>query len=69
MRFWRYVILGIVSGTLGILISASQDKLNFNLIINIILIFGLIGIVISVKRIDFLMKKYYDILKLLEKEN
>ena len=68
MRFWRYVIFGIVSGVLGIIISLSQQKLHLNSAIIFILIFGLIGAIISVKRIDALTKEYKELLDLLEKE-
>ena len=68
LRFWRYVIFGIVSGTLGIIISASQDKIKMNLAIVLILFFAFIGILISIKRIDTLTKEYQILLNLLEKE-
>ncbi len=68
MRFWRYVIFGIVSGVLGITISLSQQKLHLNSTIIFILIFGLVGAIISVKRIDALTKEYKELLDLLEKE-
>ncbi len=68
LRFWRYVILGIVSGALGILISLSQGKMHLNLAIILILVIGLIGILISVKRIDSITKEYRETLELLEKE-
>ena len=68
MRFWRYVIFGIFSGTLGIIVSASQDKLKLNLTIFIVLILALIGVIVSIKRIDFLTKEYQKFLELLEKE-
>ena len=68
LRFWRYVIFGIVSGTLGIIVSASQDKLKMNLVIMVILVIGFIGIVISIKRINILTKEYTKLLEFLEKE-
>ena len=68
LRFWRYVILGIVSGTLGILISLSQGKMHLNFAIILILVIGLIGILVSVKRIDSITKEYREMLELLEKE-
>ena len=68
LRFWRYVIFGIVSGALGIMISASQDKLKINLTIVLVLFFAFIGILISIKRIDYLTKEYKKLLNLLEKE-
>jgi sulfite exporter TauE/SafE len=68
IRFWRYVIFGIVSGTLGIIISASQNKLQMNLTIMIVLIIGFIGLIISIKRIESLTNDYNAKLELLEKE-
>ena len=68
LRFWRYVISGIVSGTLGIIVSASQNKLQMNLVIMIILVIGFIGIIISIKRIDTLTKEYMKLLEVLGKE-
>ena len=68
LKFWRYIIFGIVSGMLGIAISASQNKLQINLIIMLIVLFGFVGIVISIKRIDNLTKTYYILLDYLEKE-
>jgi len=68
LRFWRYVIFGIVSGTLGIIVSASQNKLQMNLVIMIILVIGFIGIIISIKRIDTLTKEYTKLLEVLGKE-
>jgi len=68
LRFWRYVILGIVSGTIGIIISASQNKLQMNLTILIILILAFIGLVVSIKRIETITRIYSEKLKLLEKE-
>jgi len=68
LRFWRYVIFGIVSGTLGIIVSASQNKLQMNLVIMIILVIGFIGIIISIKRIDTLTKEYMKLLEVLGKE-
>ena len=53
---------------LGIAISASQNKLQINLIIMLIVLFGFVGIIISIKRIDNLTKTYYTLLDYLEKE-
>ena len=68
LRFWRYIIFGIVSGTLGIIVSASQNKLQMNLVIMTILVMGFIGIVTSIKRIDTLTKEYRQLLEFLGKE-
>ena len=68
LRFWRYVILGIVSGTVGIVVSASQHKLELNNAIVMILLLGLFGVVVAIKRIDALTKEYQGLLEILEKE-
>jgi len=67
MKFWRYVIFGIVSGTVGMIFGASQNKLQLNLVAMVFLIFGLISIVISIKRLDTLTKKYEQLLNQLER--
>ena len=46
LRFWRYVIFAIVSGVVGILFSISQNKININLSIVLLLFFALMGVVI-----------------------
>jgi len=68
IRFWRYVIFGIVSGTVGMLFGASQDKFQLNLMAMLFLIFGFIGIVMFVKRIDSLTEEYKQLLEELGKE-
>jgi len=68
IRFWRYVIFGIVSGTIGIIVSASQKKLDMNLTIMTLLIIAFIGLIVSIKRIESLTNDYNEKLELLEKE-
>jgi len=67
IRFWRYVIFGIVSATIGMLFGASQNKFQLNTIVMIFLIFGLIGIIVSVKRISMLTEEYKYLLDKLER--
>jgi hypothetical protein len=58
----------IISGIVGIIFGASQNKISLNLEIVILFGFGFIGIVLSIIRIHFLTKEYYFNLELLEKE-
>jgi len=68
MRFWRYVIVGIVSGTIGVIFGMSQNKIDFNFVVLFFLLLAVIGMIISVKRIEFLTRDYYKLLDRLEKE-
>ena len=68
LRFWRYVILAIFSGVIGIGFSMAQHKIEINILTFLFLFFGFLGILISVIRINFLTKQYYFYLNLLEKE-
>jgi len=68
MRFWRYIIVGIVSGTIGVIFSMSQNKIDFNFIVLFFLLLAVIGMIVSVKRIEFLTRDYYKLLDRLEKE-
>lgn len=68
LRFWRYVIFVIVSAVTGVLFSLSQNKIIVNIIVLLLLLFGFIGIIISIKRISSLTKEYLYYLDLLEKE-
>ena len=68
LRFWRYVILAIFSGIVGVGFSMAQHKIEINILTFLFLFVGFIGILISVVRINFLTKKYYSYLDLLEKE-
>ena len=68
LKFWRYVILAIFSGIIGVGFSMAQHKIEINLLTLLFLFFGFIGILISVIRINVLTKKYYLYLDLLEKE-
>jgi len=68
LRFWRYVVLAIFSGIIGIGFSMAQHKIEINILTFLFLFFGFIGIFISVIRINFLTKRYYFYLNLLEKE-
>ena len=68
LRFWRYVIFGIVSGVIGILFSLTQNKITMNYGVIALLLFSLIGIIISIKRITSLTKDYKIELDILERE-
>jgi len=68
MRFWRYIIVGIVSGTIGVIFSMSQNKIDFNFVVLFFLLLAVIGMIVSVKRIEFLTRDYYKLLDRLEKE-
>lgn len=66
MRVWRYIILAIMSGTVGILFSSISGKLEINYGISIFIILGFIGIFLSVKRLLALDKNYRELLDDLE---
>ncbi len=66
MRIWRYIILAIISGTIGILFSSVSGKLEINYGISFFIILGFIGIFISVKRLLLLDKNYRELLNELE---
>ena len=68
IRFWRYVIFAIVSSVIGILFGLTQQKINLNWGIIILLALGFVGIVISIIRLNDLTKNYQNNLELLEKE-
>ena len=68
LRFWRYIIFAIFSGVVGIGFSIAQHKIEINLFTFLFLLFGFIGILISVIRMNYLTKQYYFYLDLLEKE-
>jgi len=68
MRFWRYVIFGIVSGVVGMLFGLTQNKIHLNWGTIILLALGLIGIIISIIRLSTLTKDYQNNLEILEKE-
>jgi len=66
MRVWRYIILAIMSGTVGILFSSISGKLKIDYGISIFIILGFIGIFLSVKRLLALDKNYRELLDDLE---
>jgi len=66
MRVWRYIILAIMSGTIGILFSSISGKLEINYGIAIFIILGFIGIFMSVKRLLALDINYREFLDDLE---
>lgn len=66
MRVWRYIIIAIISGTIGILFSSVSGKLEINYGISIFVILGFIGIFISVKRLLELDESYRELLNDLE---
>ena len=68
LRFWRYVIFGIVSAVIGVIYNISQNKTYVNIGIIILLFLSFLGIILSITRINSLTKKYYYFLSKLEKE-
>jgi len=68
LRFWRYVVFGIISGVIGIMFGVSQGKVVINGIVFTLLFMAFIGIVISIVRLSSLTKEYQNNLKLLKKE-
>ena len=66
MRIWRYIIIAIISGTIGILFSSVSGKLEINYGISFFIFLGFIGIFISVKRLLELDKNYRELLNDLE---
>jgi len=69
IRFWRYVLFAIFSGVIGIIFGISQHKIYLNIGVILLLSTGLIGVILSIKRIENLTKVYNKNLDLLEKEN
>ena len=67
IRFWRYVILAIISGLVGMLFAASQHKLILGLAVSAFFITGFIGILIAIKRLGSIDLNYKELLNELEK--
>ncbi|WP_457746284.1 hypothetical protein [Sulfurimonas sp.] len=67
IRFWRYALLAILSGIIGMVFAASQGKVVINFAISGFVFFGFIGILISVKRLSSIDKNYRELLDELEK--
>jgi len=68
IKFWRYVIILVISGVIGILFGLSQGKVISNFTLLIFVIMGFITVLFSVKRIESLIIDYQNKLDLLEKE-
>ena len=68
LRFWRYAILAIMSGVIGVVFGISQGKITTGGIVITLLISAAIALVIAVIRISNITKEYQDTLELLEKE-
>jgi len=69
IRFWRYVIFAIISGVIGIIFTASQNKLDMNYLITLLLMASVVGLYVSIRRIEFLTDEYHRLLNDLEKED
>ena len=67
IRFWRYALLAIISGIVGMVFAVSQNKVIVNFAISGFVIFGFIGIVMSVKRLSSIDTNYRELLDELEK--
>ena len=67
IRFWRYVILAIISGTVGMLFAASQGKLIVGGAVLGFVIAGFLGLIISVKRLGSVDTNYRELLNELER--
>ena len=67
IRFWRYALLGVISGIVGMLFGVSQGKIVINFAISGFTIFGFIAILIAIKRLTSVDKKYRELLNELEK--
>ena len=67
IRFWRYALLAIISGIVGMIFAVSQGKVIVNFAISWFAIFGFTGIVISVKRLSSIDTNYRELLDELEK--
>ena len=65
IKFWRYVLLTIISGIIGVMFAASQNKVIINFTLSGFIIFGFIGIIISVKRIGSIDSNYRTLLNIL----
>ncbi len=67
IRFWRYALLAILSGIIGMVFAVSQGKVVINFAISGFVFFGFFGILISVKRLSSIDKNYRELLDELEK--
>ena len=63
LRFWRFVIVSIIAGILGLWIKREVDTTTA-----IIVCMGLTGIIFAIIRINTLTNLYYNLLDDLEKE-
>jgi hypothetical protein len=68
IRFWRYIFFAIFSAIIGLVFGISQGKFVSNTVTIVFSILALVGIIISVKRIEYLQINYYNLLEELEKE-
>ena len=68
IRFWRYSLLAILSGIVGMLFAVSQNKVIINTSISVFMLLGFIAMFISVKRLSVIDKDYRVLLDELEKE-
>ena len=68
IRFWRYSLLAILSGIVGMLFAVSQNKVIINTSISVFMLLGFIAMFISVKRLSAIDKDYRVLLDELEKE-
>ena len=67
MRFWRYAILAIISGIVGMLFAASQGKIVLSAAISGFVIAGFTGLLIAIKRLSSIDKNYRELLDELER--
>ena len=58
LKFWRYVVLAIISGMVSIIFAMSQNKIKINFIVFLFIFLGFIVVFFAVKRISNLTKEY-----------
>jgi len=63
LRFWRLSLLSITAGIFGLMAKKSVDNIDL-----VLMVVGLGGIVISLKRIAGITRDYYKILEKIEIE-
>ena len=67
LRFWRYVILAIISGIVGMLFAMTQGKVIIGVATSLFYIAGFLSIVIAVKRLSSIDTNYRELLDELER--
>ena len=68
IRFWRYVLLAVISGIVGMLFTLASQKIEANISLLLLTALGFGLIAVAIKRIDTLDKEYRKLLQQLKDE-